>query len=311
MRRLALLVTLLVVALILIAFAGGAIQWNREAPYRMAQAWGAEGSGPGQFHEPTGLAVSPDEVFVADARNRRIQVLGLDGAYRREFGAEVLERPMNLSWRSGRLYIADFFADAILVFTGQGTLVQRIEAADGLSNPGGVDAFADGTVLVADTYKHRVVKLAVDGRVLGSWGRVGEVGMRAGRFNYPTDVVIRPDGGFYVADGYNDRIQQFGADGQFVRRWGGPFGLNVSGPYKGWFATASSVAVVDQSVFVADFHHDRVQKFDLSGRYLTSFGLPPPGALTHSALAVAAGDDASVWVSNFARHRVERWVPAN
>ncbi len=287
---------------------GGAIHWDREPPYVLVASWGERGGGPGQFDEPSGIAVSSNQVFVADAHNRRIQVFDRQGRFQRTFGQEVLQRPMNLSWRRGRLYVADFFADAIFVFDAHGRLQTRISAADGLHNPGGVDAFPDGTLLVADTYHHRVIQLSEAGRVLQSWGRQGQNGSRAGQFSYPTDVAIRPDGGFYVADGYNDRIQQFAPDGSFLRKWGGPFGANLFGPFKGWFATVTSVALgPDGRVVAADFYNDRVQHFTAEGRYLTIAAAPAAALPRHSAIAVTVDDASDVWVANYALDRVEQW----
>ena len=43
------------------------------------------GSGPAEFKQPTEIAVYENEVFVLDRRNFRIQVLDLDGKFRRQF----------------------------------------------------------------------------------------------------------------------------------------------------------------------------------------------------------------------------------
>lgn len=57
-----------------------------------------------------------------------------------------------------------------------------------------------------------------------------------------------------MADGYNDRVQVFSATGEFTRKWGGPLGMNIYGPFPGWFATVTSVeAGPSGNVFVADF----------------------------------------------------------
>ena len=90
----------LVAALTLLGCAGGAINWNQEPPYSLTLAWGEKGSGPGQFNDPTGIAVTDTEVFISDARNGRIQVFDHQGQFRREFGAPgdgigELGRPMN------------------------------------------------------------------------------------------------------------------------------------------------------------------------------------------------------------------------
>ena len=296
----------ILVLLAVLAWAGGAINWNREPPYELTWHWSERGSGPGQFNDPTGIAVTADEVFVADARNSRIQVLDKQGNFLHAFGTERLGRPMNLAIVDGKLYVPDYFEDVIYVFTLGGELLRAIEADDGLNSPGGVAVRPDGSLLVADTYAQRIVHLTPDGKVLASWGGTG---IDAGDFNYPTDVAIAPDGGFYVADGYNDRIQQFGSDGQFIRKWGGPFGMNIFGPFKGWFTTATSIAVgPDGAVYVADFYNDRIQKFTAEGAFLTAFGTPIPGP-GHSAMGVALDPGGRVWSANFAGNRVEMWRP--
>lgn len=280
------------------------VNWNQEAPYRREARWGEKGSGEGQFRDPTGIAVTASEVFVADARNSRIQVFDKQGRFKRAFGQKILGRPMNMDIDRDRLYVPDYFQDVIHVFTLNGEHQRAIEAADGLNSPGGVAVRADGSLLVADTYAQRIVHLSPDGRVLESWSGAG---IGPGAFSYPTDVAIAPDGSFYVADGYNDRVQQFGPGGAFVRKWGGPFAMNIFGPLKGWFSTVTSIAVApDGSVYVADFYNDRIQKFTAEGTFLTAFGTPALGP-GQSEIAVAVEPDGTVWTTNFADNQIERW----
>lgn len=306
-RRILILALVLLTLCASLLYLGDAIQWDREPAYRLVQHWGERGAGPGQFDEPTGIAVSADAVFVADARNARIQVFDKQGQYLRSI-EEGLQRPMNLDIAGDELLVADFFADTILIYSLDGRLRLRLRAADGLKNPGGVAARPDGSLLVADTYRHRIVQLARDGRVLRQWGGMDEEGSGAGEFSYPTDVAVAADGGFYVADGYNDRVQQFDSKGTFVRRWGGPYGLNIHGPFKGWIATATSIAVSPNGghVFVADFYNDRIQMFCDRGGYITRFGTRSENA-THTAMAVDVDANGDVWVANYALHRIERW----
>lgn len=299
----------LVVIAVAALYAGGAINWNHEPPYELVASWGTKGDGPGEFNDPTGIAVTADEVFVADARNQRIQVFDKQGKFKRAFGQDKLGRPMNLAIAGGRLYVPDYFKDVIHVFTLDGQYRHGIKATGELDSPGGIAVRPDGSLLVADTYAQRVVHMSANGEILRAWGTPGKVGIGPGEFSYPTDVATAPVGGFYVADGYNDRIQQFGPDDTFVRKWGGPFAINIFGPFKGWFATVTSVAVgPDGSLFAADFYNDRIQKFTADGTFLTAFGTPAKGP-GHSEIAIAVDTGGTVWTANFAGNRVERWRP--
>ncbi|MBD5803812.1 NHL repeat protein [Azoarcus sp. Aa7] len=290
----------------------------KEPPYTFITAWGGEGSAPGLFDDPTGIAIAGDEVFVSDARNGRIQVFDLDGRFKRQFGSPgagpgQLGRPMNLAIRDGELYVAEYFNDRIQVFGLDGQSRRLIgKAGNGpgeFSAPGGVAP--DGGLFVADFYNQRIQQLGADGRFERQWGTPGRVGIRAGEFNYPTDVALGPDGALHVADGYNDRIQVFDRNGIFRRKWGGPFAMNVFGPFKGWFATVTGVAVDwHGNVFAADFYNHRIQKFSPEGAFLTSFGTPGsgPGQFDHAIAVAVAGDD-TVFAVDFGNDRIEKWRP--
>ncbi|MDT8429879.1 MAG: NHL repeat-containing protein, partial [Pseudomonadales bacterium] len=292
----------------------------REPGYVFVKAWGEPGAGPGQFSDPTGIAVVDGEVFVADARNGRIQVFDLEGNFIRQFGRPgdglgELGRPMNLSLRAGELYVPEYFNDRIQVFGLDGTPKRTLgETGTGpgqFSAPGGVAVSEDGHLFVADFYNQRVQELTADGGFVQQWGTTGKIGVAAGKFNYPTDVALGENATLYVADGYADRVQAFAADGDFLSKWGGPFAMNIFGPFNGWFATVTSLAVDPEgNVFVADFYNDRVQKFASDGTFLTTFGETGkgPGQFQH-AMAVAIAEDGSVFVTDLLNNRIQKWQP--
>ncbi len=117
--RLAGVLALFVVAVLVggwLAFVPGA----KERGYEFVAAWGGKGAGPGEFHDPTGIAVTGGEVFVADARNNRIQAFDSDGNFKRQFGKPgdglgELGRPMNLTVVEDELYVAEYWNDRIQV----------------------------------------------------------------------------------------------------------------------------------------------------------------------------------------------------
>ncbi len=301
-----------------IAFVPGA----KEPPYAFVAAWGSKGEGEGQFNDPTGIAVSETQVFVSDARNGRIQVFDLNGKFLRSFGNPgdklgELNRPMNLSVRGDALYVAEYFNDRIQVFSLDGTpkrVIGKAGAGPGEFNaPGGVAVDRAGTIYVADFYNHRIQKLKADGKFVRQWGASAErkplSDVDGVSFSYPTDAAIAADGKLYVADGYNDRVQVFNTDGTFSHKWGGPFAANIYGPFKGWFATVTSVAIGPKgNIFVADFYNDRIQKFAPDGTFLTSFGQRGNGkGELRYPIAVAVADDGSVFVADYGNNRIQKW----
>ena len=307
MRALFYTVGTLLLAAVVLGYLGGAIQWPAESQYQLAETFGQHGSEPGQLNEPTGIAVNAQSVFVADARNHRIQVFDRQGRFQRQFGSAVLQRPMNISLADGKLFAADYFADQVHIFSLDGEHLHSVAPTDGLNSPGGVAVFADGSLLVADTYAHRIVRFTLDGTVLASWGTAGSKGWKRVSFNYPTDVAVLADGGFVVADGYNDRIQRFDAAGKFIKAWGGPFALNIAGALPGWYRTPSAIAVnALGELATADFFNGRIQVTDLQGQVLTN----SKKQAARSLFAAAWDSDGSLWTSNLADNRIEHFLRA-
>lgn len=293
----------------------------KEPGYEFVKAWGNRGSALGEFHDPTGIAVAGGEVFVADSRNGRIQIFDLDGVFQRAFGHSgerlgQLGRPMNLTIHEGELYVPEYFNDRVQVFALDGTpkrIVGRAGRGPGeFRAPVGVAVAENGDLFVADFHNHRVQQLEADGTFVRQWGTTGAPGgIRAGEFTYPTDAALGTDATLFVADGYADRIQAFASDGGFLAKWGGPFAMNLFGPFNGWFAVPTSIAVgADGTVFVADFYNDRIQKFAPDGTFLTSFGEVGDGpGQFHHAIAVDVADDGTVFVADFLNNRIQKWRP--
>ena len=290
----------------------------KEPGYAFVHMWGTKGAAPGRFRDPTGIAVTDDEVFVADARNGRIQVFDHNGRFKRQFGRQgvgELGRPMNLTVSGRELFVADYWNDRIAVFELDGTPKRNIgRAGDGpgeFNAPGGVAVSPSGYLFVADFHNQRIQQFLPDGSFMRQLGKTGAIGIWSGEFNYPTDVAIAPNGTLYVADGYNDRVQAFFPDGQFSHKWGGPFGLNIFGPFNGWFAVVTSVAVDnDGNVFAADFYNHRIQKFAPDGSFLASFGAEGsgPGQFNYP-IAMAIAPDGNVFVADHGNNRIQKWRP--
>ncbi len=304
----------------------------KEPAYRFVAAWGKKGMAPGQFDDPTGIALAGNQIFVSDAKNDRIQVFEVDGTFLRAFGRSgkslgELGRPMNLAISNGEVFVPEYFNDRIQVFALDGTprrLIGKAGSGAGeFNSPAGVAVGPGGAIFVADFYNHRVQKLSSDGTFIRQWGHTRSqaqgsesntaptTGADTAFFSYPTDVSVSSRGTLFVADGYNDRVQSFNRDGTLAHQWGGPFAMNIHGPFNGWFSTVASIAVGPHgNIFVADFYNHRVQKFTADGVFLTRFGRhgSGPGELDYP-IGIAIAKDGIVFVADYGNNRITKWKP--
>jgi sugar lactone lactonase YvrE len=133
-------------------------------------AWGAPGSGPGEFNRAEGLGVdAQDRVFVADSCNHRIQIFAPDGRFLRAHGSAGpasgrLSYPYDVRVdAAGRQWVCEFGNSRISVFGADDRLIEVIGGAGGapgqFSNPWGLALDSRGNLYVADAGNHRVQKL--------------------------------------------------------------------------------------------------------------------------------------------------------
>jgi len=166
--------------------------------------------------------------------------------------------------------------------------------------PTGLGTDLEGNLLVADTHYSRILRYAVDGRLLDSFGVEGK---GPGQFIYPTDVTCDAEGNLYVCEyGGNDRVQKFDAKGRFILQWG------CFGEAPGEFQRPMSVAVGDDGlIYVADSCNHRVQVFDANGNLVRAWGKVGggPGQLRYPYdLAV---DDGNIIVCEYGNSRLQRF----
>jgi len=92
--------------------------------------WGSKGSGDGQFDDPTSVAVDlkTDRVYVADPRNKRIQVFDSTGKFLTKWVLPEWEQPQGfedlvIDSNSGRLYASGATMNVVLVFDSNGNRI--------------------------------------------------------------------------------------------------------------------------------------------------------------------------------------------
>ena len=165
----------------------------------------------------------------------------------------------------GRVYVFQRSNPPLLVFDRDGTLVDSWGEGE-LSDAHGIFITSEDLVLLVDRDAHQILACEPSGAVRFRLGQRHRPQFNA-PFNHPTDIAQAPNGDYYVSDGYgNSQVHCFTADGAFRFSWGRP----GNGP--GEFTTPHAVWVDPaERVLVADRENNRVQLFDLEGRFLEAW----------------------------------------
>ena len=157
---------------------------------------------------------------------------------------------------------------------------------------------------------------------------LGLSGFNRGQFNLPRGIATAPDGSFYVVDTANMRIQKFNAQGAFQQIISGDTG-EAEGQFKPRAPDApgdgpSGIAIDKQgNLYVADTWNHRIQKFDSSGKFVTSWGGfialsdagtnaddPANNSKFYGPRGVAIGPDGNVYVTDTGNKRVSIFNPS-
>ncbi len=285
-------------------------------------AAGSEGSGPGQFGFPYGVALdAAGNVYVADDINHRIDKLtpqltfaGAWGGFGSKPGQLAFPRAL-ASDPAGDTYVADTANDRIEVFAPDGEYLRTLGiSARGpgeLTAPRGLAVDPSGRLLVSDAIDNRIEAFAgAGGAYAGQWTSAG--GHAAG-FNAPSGIGIDPRGSVYIADQGNARVVHLWGDGTFLGELGGAGeigGAALSG------AGAVAVSAATGATYVADTNHNRVLVYGPEGALSAKWGADEGNGASGSGAgqfdrpsAVAVDPSGDVYVADTANNRIVRLSP--
>jgi uncharacterized protein (TIGR03663 family) len=225
-------------------------------------------AGDGQFHEPWGIAVSPDgRVYVADTWNHRIQAFESDGAFLAKWGS-FGETADLTQWFYGprdvaveaedRVFVTDTGNERVMVFAADGQYLTQwgVEGIipGAFAEPVGLDLDAGGNVYVADTWNRRVQVFDLAHTFLREWPVEGWYGESVANKPY---LAVDPSGRVYVTDPEGARVVVFSRTGELLATFG-HYGLE-----EGSFQTPTGIAIdAEGHIYVTDADGQRVLRFE-------------------------------------------------
>jgi len=193
---------------------------------------GKQGSQPGQFKHPNGIAIDHDHdrILIVDQFNHRVQ-----------------------SWS-----LSEQSFLSCVGHQGSGDLEFK--------NPHGIAIDNHHRIVIVDSNNNRLVFLSsIDLSLLFS---VGKRGYRPGEYRYPTSIAIDDDRHrIIVVDSLNARVQVLSSiDGSFL------FEFGSLGDQPCQFKLPHGVCIANQGrIIVADTNNRRLQSFTHEGHHISSF----------------------------------------
>ncbi len=164
------------------------------------------------FNRPTGLTFTPNgDFYVADGYgNSRVIQFNKYGEYQRHWGRKGtgdgefdLVHDVCVDAR-GHVYVADRTNARVQVFDANGRFLSKWTD---VGNPWGLYyAARENAIYMADGHNNRVVKLNLDGQVVGVLGGFGKA---PGKFDFAHNIAVDSTGAIYVSEIKNWRVQKF------------------------------------------------------------------------------------------------------
>jgi streptogramin lyase len=279
-------------------------------------AFGAVGTGTGQFNHPAGIAFFKGNLWVVDENNNRVEKFSEAGEYRSSFGTTgsgngQFSRPTSIAISAtGNIWVTDAGNSRLEEFNEKGEFLKAVGSSGAgnlqFSGPEGVAIDAKGNLWVADTYNGRLQELNEKGAFVKV---VSSKGSALGQLGEPTGLDTAPDGTVWVADWQNNRISVFNEAGTFVRQFG------VEGTGNGQFKRPDTIDVdVRGNVWVGDQDNSRIQQFNQNAEYITQFGAAGTAAGQFAfswPMGIASDAKGNLWISDTGNNRVQKWTQVN
>ncbi len=172
---------------------------------------GQSGETEENFNRPTDVAFAPNgDIYVSDGYgNSRVVRFSKDGRYITAWGKKGDgEGEFNLPHtvavdRQGRVYVGDRENYRVQIFDPDGKFLAQWRH---VGSPWGLDMRPDGTLFIADGHNDRILKVTLEGKVLGAFGKNGRM---PGELSFVHHLGLDPAGNIFASEIKNQRVQKF------------------------------------------------------------------------------------------------------
>jgi DNA-binding beta-propeller fold protein YncE len=211
------------------------------------------------------VPVSPQETAVGEFDASLPPVSVFEGGLGK--GRGEFDNPRGVATdAAGNLYVADLGNSRVQKFSSEGEFLAAFGkhgSGEGeLLEPNGITVDSAGNIYVADANKHQLMKFKADGSFEKRWS-----GPTPG-FYGPRDVAIGASGQIYVLDQGRNRVVRLDPESENTVEWG------HNGAGEGEFSDPTGITVAGDRVFVADVGNNRIQVFDLDGKFIRQLDTP-------------------------------------
>ena len=164
-----------------------------------------------EFNKPTDIAFAPNgDIYVTDGYgNSRVMKFSQDGRLLKKWGQKgtgpgEFDTPHSVAVDAkGRVYIADRENKRIQIFDADGNFLRQWTH---VGAPWGLEITPDQHIYMSDGYANRVLKLDLEGKILGA---LGETGRDPGQFRLVHHIAIGNNEEIYATEIVNWRVQKF------------------------------------------------------------------------------------------------------
>ena len=173
----------------------------------------------------------------------------------------IFASPMSiLAENDGSFWVIAYNSNELLKINANGIVITRSKGpVNGFDRPLDLIRLKNGNLLVSEVKGNRLSLLSPEGKFIKHFGSKG---IKSGEFSGPQYLAEDFRGNIFVSDYGNKRIQVLNQEGE------GIFSFGEKQDFFHGLKAPTGIAIIGESVFVADEFYGCIYEFDLSGNFI-------------------------------------------